>query len=119
MLELQVQCDAADIKIRELQKPNGSSKSTSALPMTTDEKNVPKKGDDVNDGFKMPNAKNTPGRTRASRTQSEVAMARRPPQGYGSLFMTNDEEGEMFSNSYLSDLKAGRCALGDNGGRIR
>merc|ERR1719410_3045738 len=24
----------------------------------------------------------------------------------------------MFSNSYLSDLKAGRCALGDNGGRI-
>merc|ERR1712150_89803 len=32
--------------------------------------------------------------------------------------MGNDEEGEMFSNSYLSDMKAGRCSLGDNGGRI-
>ena len=116
---LQVQFDAANAKIRELQKPNGSSKSTSALPMIMVDNKVSKKGGHhVNDGFKMPTAKNTPGRTRASRTQSEVTMARRPPQGSGSLFTMNDEEGEMFSNSYLSDLKAGRCSTGDNGGRI-
>jgi predicted nucleic acid-binding Zn-ribbon protein len=93
---LKVQNDAADAKIRELQKTN--SKSSSALDQ----------------GFKMPSAKNTPGRTRASRTQSEIAMARRPPVGAGSLFATDDEAGEMFSNSYLSDLKEGRCSLAGN-----
>jgi hypothetical protein len=52
---------------------------------------------------------NTPGRAKAGRTQSETSFVRRPPIGAGSLFFTDDEAGEMFSNSYLSDLKAGRC----------
>ena len=114
---LQVQCDAADMKIRELQKPAGSSKSTSSLPPVKPRKS-PKLSESSNTGFKMPAAMNTPGRTRATRTQSEVTMARRPPQGSGSIFMMDEEAGEMFSNSYLSDLKAGRCTIGDNAGRI-
>ena len=64
----------------------------------------------------MPSQKNTPGRTRASRTQSEVTMARRPPQGSGSLFAMNEEDGEMFSSSYLSDMKDGICSI--ESGRI-
>ncbi len=95
---LKVQNDAADAKIRELQK--SKNKSTGNL--------------DDGVAFKMPSAvasKHTPGRTRASRTQSEVAMARRPPVGAGSLFQTDDEAGEMFTNSFLSDLKEGRCSL--------
>lgn len=102
---LQVQFDAADAKIRELQKSN--SKSTSSLPKPKD-----------NDGFKMPSTlkNHTPGRTRATRTQSEVTMARRPPQGSGAIFAMDEEAGEMFSSSYLSDMKAGRCSI--DSGRI-
>ena len=104
---LQVQFDAADAKIRELQK---GSKSTSSLPRPKVVVPEPE-----NEGFKMPSmVKNTPGRTRASRTQSEVSMPRRPPQGSGAIFMMDEEAGEMFSSSYLSDLKAGRCSI-DNG----
>ena len=33
----------------------------------------------------------------------------RPPTGVGSLFTVDDEAGEMFSNSYLSDMKSGKC----------
>ena len=33
----------------------------------------------------------------------------------GSLFSCDEEDGEMFSNSYLTDLKDGRC---DVTGRI-
>ena len=95
---LQVQNDAADKTIRELKK---SSRSTSALPATKDD-----------DGFIMPSQKNTPGRSRATRTQSEVNMGRtRPPQGSGSIFAMDEEAGEMFSSSYLSDMKLGICAV--------
>ena len=62
--------------------------------------------------------KNTPGRTRSSRTQSEVTMPRRPPQGSGAIFRMDDEAGEMFSNSYLSDLKDGVCLVDNNSSRI-
>ena len=100
---LQVQCTAADNKLRELQK--SSSKSTSTLPLKTKKDS---------EGFTMPSTKHTPGRTRATRTQSEVTMPRRPPQGSGSIFKMDEEDGEMFSNSYLSDLKSGVCQV-DNG----
>ena len=36
-------------------------------------------------------------------------VSRRPPLGSGSFFQADDEDGEMFSNSYLTDLKDGRC----------
>ena len=62
------------------------------------------------DVFKMPCvSKHTPGRAKAGRTQSEASMPRRPPLGSGAFFETNDEAGEEFSSSYLTDLKDGRC----------
>ena len=71
---------------------------------------------DVDEIFKMPAGKrgmipthNTPGRAKAGRTQSEATLARRPPMGSGSMFLTDDEAGEMFSSSYLSDMKDGKC----------
>jgi hypothetical protein len=40
--------------------------------------------------------------------------------GAGSLFWTDDEAGEMFSSSYLSDLKEGRLSTTgvDDSGRL-
>ncbi len=111
---LQVQFNAADARIRELQRP---SKSTSSLPSRNRHED---KQPSANESglFKMPSSvKNTPGRTRASRTQSEVSMARRPPQGSGACFKMDEEAGEIFSSSYLTDLQAGRCDL-DHTGRM-
>ena len=107
---LQVQCSAADTKLRELQKQN--SKSASNLSLKSNKKD--------SEGFTMPmSTKHTPGRTRASRTQSEVTMPRRPPQGSGAIFKMDEEDGEMFSSSYLTDLKAGVCTVNNgNGHRI-
>merc|ERR1719264_1215851 len=71
-----------------------------------------------NDVFKAP--KNTPGRSKPGRTQSDIqikAPSRRPPMGTGNLFTMDDEQGEMFSNSYLSELKSGKCSM-DRSGRI-
>ena len=33
----------------------------------------------------------------------------RPPAGSGTFFSCDEEAGEMFSNSYLADLKSGEC----------
>ena len=52
---------------------------------------------------------NTPGRAKAGRTQSEATLIRRPPTGSGPMFMMDDEAGEMFSSSYLLDMKDGKC----------
>merc|ERR1712117_308504 len=74
------------------------------------------------DVFKAPKLapKNTPGRSKPGRTQSDVqikAPSRRPPLGTGTLFTMDDEQGEMFSNSYLSELKSGKSSM-DHSGRI-
>ena len=102
---LQAQVNVADTKLRELQKTS-SSKSTSNLPTPLSKKD--------SEGFAMPSTKHTPGRTRATRTQSEITMPRRPPQGSGAIFKMDEEDGEMFSSSYLTDLKDGVCKV-DNG----
>ena len=71
--------------------------------------------------FKAPTKappKNTPGRSKPGRTQSDIqikAPARRPPMGTGNLFTMDDEQGEMFSNSYLSELKSGKCSMDSSG----
>ena len=76
-----------------------------------------------NDVFKAPKLqapKNTPGRSKPGRTQSDIqikAPSRRPPLGTGNLFTMDDEQGEMFSNSYLSELKSGKCSM-DNSGKM-
>ena len=64
--------------------------------------------------MQRPSIANTPGRARAGRTVSDSRMAaagykQRPPSGAGSLFHCDEEEGEMFSSSYLTDMKEGRC----------
>jgi len=117
-------------------KSMGSGRqSLSSLPESDNE------GD--NDVFKMPSAANTPGRSKAGRTVSDSKMAAmaasgfklRPPSGSGSLFHCDEEEGELFSSSYLTekaagandtfssqfsssfltDMKAGRCEVNGDG----
>ena len=61
--------------------------------------------------FKVPGP-NTPGRAKTGRTVSDSRMKyNRPPTGAGAFFNCDEEDGEMFSNSYLMDLKAGECDL--------
>merc|ERR1719402_458186 len=69
---------------------------------------------DTDSVFKRPSIANTPGRARAGRTVSDSRMTtagykQRPPSGAGSLFNCDEEEGEVFSSSYLTDMKEGRC----------
>jgi len=69
--------------------------------------------------FKLPGP-NTPGRAKQGRTVSDSRMAAlaaskyKPPSGSGSLFHCDEEAGEMFSSSYLTDLKDGVCDVTDN-----
>jgi len=69
--------------------------------------------------FKLPGP-NTPGRAKQGRTVSDSRMAAiaaskyKPPTGSGSLFHCDEEAGEMFSSSYLTDLKDGLCDVTDN-----
>ena len=69
--------------------------------------------------FKIPGP-NTPGRARAGRTVSDSRMntSFRPPAGSGSLFNCDEEDGEVFSNSYLADVKDGRCELDNSSARM-
>merc|ERR550532_326051 len=61
--------------------------------------------------FKVPGP-NTPGRAKTGRTVSDSRMKyNRPPTGAGAFFNCDEEDGEMFSNSYLMDLKSGECDL--------
>ena len=61
--------------------------------------------------FKVPGP-NTPGRAKTGRTVSDSRMKyNRPPTGAGAFFNCDEEDGEMFSNSYLMDLKNGECDL--------
>ena len=68
--------------------------------------------------FKLPLAgkSHTPGRSKASRTVNKSKVRARPPRGSGSLFH-QDEVGEVFSSSYLTDLKDGNCSVLDDTGR--
>ena len=72
--------------------------------------------------FKIPGP-NTPGRSKTGRTVSDSRMnttanrSMRPPAGAGNFFSCDEEAGEMFSNSYLMDLKSGSCDV-DSSDRI-
>ncbi|QQP38783.1 Viral Atype inclusion protein_ putativelike, partial [Caligus rogercresseyi] len=106
---LSVQFSAADQKIRSLQKELSSVHYQENPPLLPSCRESPQRI------FKIPQTTcDTPGRTRNGRTQSESHF-RRPPNGVGALFNVDDEEGEMFSNSYLSDVKEGRCMVNDSG----
>ena len=108
---LKVQNMAADQKIRELQAQQHEKTGVNTRRQTMAMTRTKSTSDESN--FKMPCVhKHTPGRAKHGRTQSEASMPRRPPLGSGSMFQADDEAGEMFSNSYLSDLKDGRCSIG-------
>ncbi|TRY74701.1 hypothetical protein TCAL_06405 [Tigriopus californicus] len=101
--------------------PEPNLRRNTIAPQTLKPKDLPKIevskfGGSSESVFKCPT--NTPGRCKPGRTQSEVAMGRRPPAGYGSMVLMDDEAGEMFSSSYLMDAKSGRCELNSTGGRI-
>ena len=63
--------------------------------------------------FKIPGpGPNTPGRSKNGRTVSDSRIkGPRPPAGAGNFFSCDEEAGEMFSNSYLMDLKEGACEV--------
>ncbi|XP_040563988.1 uncharacterized protein [Lepeophtheirus salmonis] len=110
--QLNVQLSTAELKIRSLQKEvttlNSQQTYQSILPTA--------QISPARSVFKIPSAGDTPGRTRNGRTQSESNFnTRRPPNGVGALFNVDDEEGEMFSNSYLSDVKEGICTVNQSG----
>ena len=84
-----------------------SAVTVSSATTSTTSSSAKKTSSDV--CFKAP--MNTPGRTKPGRTKSDLnvgsSSGRAPPKGSGNLFRMDDEAGEMFSSSYLSDMKSG------------
>ena len=121
---LKVQVTHATTQIRGLQSDNHQiaggtldrRQTLNSIQARSSKSNGETYKDVTKDVFKMPSerrpisaAQNTPGRAKAGRTQSEATLARRPPTGSGPMFLMDDEAGEMFSNSYLLDMKDGKC----------
>ena len=117
------QLSYADTRLRELGRHEGfgtSKRSRESISVPGRVTRQTSSRDSEDSGvFKLPGSQGsqgTPGRTRTSRTVSDTRVARtRPPLGSGSLFHADEEVGEVFSSSYLSDLKEGNCLLDDTG----
>merc|ERR1719500_2700463 len=115
------QLSYADTRLREIGRHKGfgtSKRSRESISVPGRVTRQTSSRDSEDSGvFKLPgSSQGTPGRTRTSRTVSDTRMARtRPPIGSGSLFHADEEVGEVFSSSYLSDLKEGNCLLDDTG----
>ena len=117
------QLSYADTRLRELGRHEGfgtSKRSRESISVPGRVTRQTSSRDSEDSGlFKLPGSQGsqgTPGRTRTSRTVSDTRVARtRPPHGSGSLFHADEEVGEVFSSSYLSDLKEGNCLLDDTG----
>ena len=127
---LTTQLTYSDIKLREYNKRDSISTrssnsslnshpgfATRAVRQSTS--NLPDEQDSV---FKLPTSAHTPGRAKTGRTVSETRMGGRrtrpPPNISGSLFNCEEEAGEMFSNSYLTDLKEGICDVNADESRM-
>jgi len=117
------QLSYADTRLRELGRHEGfgtskRSRESIAVPGRVTRQTSSRDSEDSG-VFKLPGSQSsqgTPGRTRTSRTVSETRVGRtRPPIGSGSLFHADEEVGEVFSSSYLTDLKDGNCLLDDTG----
>ena len=116
---LTTQLNHADIKLREYNRSSlsSSNSSLSSHPGRATRQSTSNLPDELDSVFKLPTASHTPGRSKTGRTVSETRMGgrrTRPPTGAGSLFSCDEEDGEMFSNSYLTDLKDGRCDITGN-----
>merc|ERR1719318_2040119 len=97
-----------------------SARSRPSIPGRADRQSRASVSGTLDDSvFKLPGP-NTPGRAKQGRTVSDSRMAAiaasryKPPSGSGSLFHCDEEAGEMFSSSYLTDLKEGLCDLTDH-----
>ena len=115
------QLSYADTRLRELGRHEGfgtSRRESISVPGRVTRQTSSRDSEDSG-VFKLPGSQSsqgTPGRTRTTRTVSDTRVARtRPPLGSGSLFHADEEVGEVFSSSYLSDLKDGNCLLDDTG----
>jgi len=98
---------------------NSSVRSRPSIPGRADRQSRQSTSNLDDSVFKLPGP-NTPGRAKQGRTVSDSRMAAlaaskyKPPSGSGSLFHCDEEAGEMFSSSYLTDLKDGVCDITDN-----
>ena len=127
---LTTQLTHADIKLREYNKQEYSGRSSlssrcssglGAHPGRASRQSTSNLPDELDNVFKLPSTSNTPGRAKTGRTVSETRMGgrrSRPPHGSGSLFSCEEEAGELFSSSYLTDLKDGRCDVTSDDSRM-
>ena len=116
---ISTQLSFADTKLREAGRHGGGRRETlGGVPgRVTRQSTTSLASDDSDSVFKLPGAATPAGGGR--RTVSDSRMGRaRPPLGSGSLFTQDEEVGEVFSSSYLSDLKEGHCSLLDDTGRM-
>jgi hypothetical protein len=116
------QLSYADTKLRELTRSGAAPvrQSLGGAPGRVTRHSAVSLADDTDSVFKLPAAgkAHTPGRSKTGRTVSESKVRARPPLGSGSLFHQDEEVGEVFSSSYLTDLKDGNCSVLDDTGRM-
>ena len=118
---ISTQLSFADTKLREAGRHGGGGRreTLAGVPgrVTRQSTTSLAAPDDSDSVFKLPGAATPAGGGR--RTVSDSRMGRgRPPLGSGSLFTQDEEVGEVFSSSYLSDLKEGHCSMLDDTGRM-
>ena len=118
---ISTQLSFADTKLREAGRHGGGGRreTLAGVPgrVTRQSTTSLAAPDDSDSVFKLPGAATPAGGGR--RTVSDGRMGRgRPPLGSGSLFTQDEEVGEVFSSSYLSDLKEGHCSMLDDTGRM-
>ena len=127
---LTTQLTYSDIKLREYSKRDSISTKSSNSSLSSHpgfatravRQSTSNLADEKDNVFKLPTSTNTPGRAKTGRTVSETRMGGRrtrpPPNISGSLFNCEEEAGEMFSNSYLTDLTEGRCDVNADDSRM-
>ncbi|XP_046458153.1 COP1-interactive protein 1-like isoform X4 [Daphnia pulex] len=77
-------------------------------------------GSDANSIFKVPPSRRDSTSSVCS-NRSDVSITSRGtnvPHGAGRLFTCDDEDGELFSSSYLNEMKEGKCRVEDSSTRV-
>nr|CAH0104580.1 unnamed protein product [Daphnia galeata] len=77
-------------------------------------------GSDANSIFKVPPSRRDSTSSVCS-NRSDISITSRGtnvPQGAGRLFTCDDEDGELFSSSYLNEMKEGKCRVEDSSTRV-
>ncbi|XP_057368948.2 golgin subfamily A member 4-like isoform X2 [Daphnia carinata] len=77
-------------------------------------------GSDANSIFKIPPSRRDSTSSVCS-NRSDISITSRGtnvPHGAGRLFTCDDEDGELFSSSYLNEMKEGKCRVEDSSTRV-